>query len=1092
MLDNTRLRAELAHVHRTLSSVAANPRGPELVAELRREVDGTTSALLWQALFADCLRVTYCAVAADGDISDAEIEPLYEFVFSAARHYAGVMPWHYGEFAGVDEEAARAFLMRYSEDHGRFGRAAEVHWPGLMICREAAVYGEPEALERYERMMAWLISAACQIGGVNERDPRWRGRVNELDELRHALADIAEVEPPTEDLRVQAFLAPSRVFSAVQQASSIYEDDPFDVESIHAQARDSFEQMLERATDPEQHSDRGRMLLVLGDSGAGKTHLLRGFRHYAHQYGRGFVAYAQLHSASEDYARYLLHHVVDSLSRPYTGPSGERTGLHHLASGLPLLLGNEFGSEVERLCDDSWESAESVADYVNYLLDRLLRHRELSAFDPDLLRVMLYALLPKPSTTSRVYKYLRCDEMNAHDRRQIGDVTPRFDSGAPSKMIRDLGRLAFVARRASLVLMIDQAELAGFEASSIAAFRRAIDTLQGITTEVPSVVAVVACLSDLYKEVRDNLTKFATDRLERDPPIARLKINRSYEEIEAMVARRLSWLFAKAGAVHRPDTPVYPIPEFRLRSQENRRARDVLDWCHQFQSQCSAAGEIVEADVREPAAPPKELDLDQIAAAWNDAVHASGIEIPDDDGELLALLSSAALHCRDELGLTLATPPRKNGSLRLQLYGEEVRPELAIAITNRPYQAGAFAAQIDSLRRGAKNATPVAVRTVPFPRGASSDEVVSKLLKAGGRCSNLDVSTLRALVAIERFAPPSGAERVAEWRRRDRPISSLRTIADLFDLQTLRESQDEPGGGSPPAVAAPSVMPAAAPPSVMPAATPPTVRAAAVPTSATLAPAAFAGASVNETIMAPSATHAASRQRRDDAGPRRVDAPAGPATVVPAAASSAATPPVAAVLTLGVNAGLRNEPRTLELASMLRHTGILGSSGSGKTTLALNLIEQALERDVAVVLIDRKGDLAGYARADWWRTTADPARARRIAERVDVRLFTPGTRGGRPLSLPVVPELDNVPAHERDRMVQYAAQALAAMMHFGDGANDNARLAILTQAIDLLATSKRGDSIGSLISLLEQRDDELIARAGRYDDRLFRRLLQAV
>ncbi|HEX8110283.1 MAG TPA: hypothetical protein VF516_21275, partial [Kofleriaceae bacterium] len=162
----------------------------------------------------------------------------------------------------------------------------------------------------------------------------------------------------------------------------------------------------------------------------------------------------------------------------------------------------------------------------------------------------------------------------------------------------------------------------------------------------------------------------------------------------------------------------------------------------------------------------------------------------------------------------------------------------------------------------------------------------------------------------------------------------------------------------------------------------------------------------------------------------------------------------------------------------------------GKTTLALNVIEQALEHDIAVILLDRKGDLAGYAHPDWWQHTADPRRARQLAERIDVRLFTPGTRGGRPLALPVIPDLASIPDHERDRMVQHAANAIAAMMRFGTGAADTARLAILTQAIAVLAGRPRTSGLGELITLVEARDDELVARAGRYDDRLFKRLVQ--
>jgi DNA helicase HerA-like ATPase len=64
------------------------------------------------------------------------------------------------------------------------------------------------------------------------------------------------------------------------------------------------------------------------------------------------------------------------------------------------------------------------------------------------------------------------------------------------------------------------------------------------------------------------------------------------------------------------------------------------------------------------------------------------------------------------------------------------------------------------------------------------------------------------------------------------------------------------------------------------------------------------------------------------------------------------------------------------------------------------------------------------------------------------------------------------------------------MMRLGDGANDTARRAILVQAISVLSERKSRGGLLELIALLENRDDALIARAGRYDDKLFKRLLQ--
>jgi energy-coupling factor transporter ATP-binding protein EcfA2 len=1093
MLDSARLRGELAHIQKILNGVATGPRGKPLADQLR-EVQGAATAAIWQSLYADCLRVVYTAIAADNVISDDEIAAVSELIFTIANHYAESLP-AYREVAVRDVASIRRFFDHYATDGTMFGARATLHWPGLTLCRRAAQLGETEPLERYERMMSWLIPATCEIGGVTEVDPRWGGRVAELHAMRRTLAQAAKAAAPAADLRLQAFLGQHSVFSAVQQPVSMFDADPFDVEEIHQDARAAFEQLVERALSPAQHAGRNRILLLLGDSGSGKTHLLRSFRCHVQDNGRGLVVYAQMHSAAEDYARYLLHHVVDSLSRPYTGPSGTQTGLFEIAVGLSNLVDDPVRSKILRLAEGDWDVEEiSLRELVNQLVDGLRVVPALGKFDADLLRVLLYALAPDERIIAQAYQYLRCEDMNVHDRKWIGDVCPRIRNEHPIQMIRDIARIAYLSRGAALVVMLDQAELSGSDALTGGGrtFMRAVDTLYSIVSEVPSAIAVVACLSNVYEVVRRSLAGAMIDRLENDPPFERLQTNRSYPEIEAIVARRLSWLYGQMGATFRPEDPVYPIPGAALKSLVNRRARDVLQWCDQFQRRCAVAKRLVDASGQSPIddvekATDVDTDLSEIATAWNDACHASGIAVPDDPEAILAAVSAAAKFCADELGLSISVPAIKNRLLRVRLAGATEHAELAIAVTNHGYQRGAFGTQLDTLRRQAGDDTPVAVRTLKFPSGKACDEAVAKLLKSGGRGSYLDGSTLRMLAAFQKFQPPFPEERIAAWRRRDRPISSLLPMADLFDLERLRAA-------APPGPAGNGAKPAATPPAGVPTVSSGersgTRLVAKTPRVGVQIIVDSTGVSLGDAGMYRSEASATEqRGEADDSGKR---APKDKRNGKGAANGKAAADgrAVPSQLHIGTASTFDAETRTIEIGSLLRHIGILGSSGSGKTTLALNLIEQVLERDIAVVLVDRKGDLAGYARPDWWRHTADPQRARRLADRLDVRLFTPGIRGGRPLALSVVPDLQQMPDHERDRMVQYAANALAAMMAYGSGTADGACRAILTQAIAVLAQRNRPCGLSELLELLERRDDELLARAGRYDDKRFKKLIE--
>ena len=97
-----------------------------------------------------------------------------------------------------------------------------------------------------------------------------------------------------------------------------------------------------------------------------------------------------------------------------------------------------------------------------------------------------------------------------------------------------------------------------------------------------------------------------------------------------------------------------------------------------------------------------------------------------------------------------------------------------------------------------------------------------------------------------------------------------------------------------------------------------------------------------------------------------------------------------------------NKLITLNKSVLKRHTAVLGGSGSGKTTLALCIIEQLLLRGTPVVLLDRKGDLCSYANPDVWRSPDGEGERRaqreKLADSIDVAVYTPGRATGRPIS----------------------------------------------------------------------------------------------
>ena len=85
------------------------------------------------------------------------------------------------------------------------------------------------------------------------------------------------------DQRVTAFCSPRypELFHTFAYANEIWKHDPFDVESIHKNARERFRRIVGRVLEPSGLAS-GRILLLLGESGCGKTHLMRAFRNQIH------------------------------------------------------------------------------------------------------------------------------------------------------------------------------------------------------------------------------------------------------------------------------------------------------------------------------------------------------------------------------------------------------------------------------------------------------------------------------------------------------------------------------------------------------------------------------------------------------------------------------------------------------------------------------------------------------------------------------------------------------------------------------------------------------------------------------------------
>jgi hypothetical protein len=994
------------------------------------------------ALHFDCLQVAVLAIAADGITSPAEIDWVFPLAYRAAGFLARCRDG-YRDLAPLDHDEVTTFLERYRRDERPFGMACErTRWLGLELCKRfAQATRDDEVLDRYERAATQIVDAITELGGVTEAEAAERRRIVEMLALRRRIEESQE-QAGGADARIEAFCNPQspEVFSSVAQASQVWERDPFDVELVHGEARDAFEHLIESATG--ERSQTGRILLVRGGAGSGKTHLMRAFRSRLHGRQLGFAAYLQMTSRTEDYGRYALVNLIDSLERPYDPPVNQSSGLMEVSDALAEMPGCIAPERLRQLRDDSGESADPVSP----LVDDLLAHPALSRFDPDLLRALLQLQRRDPRVTARAVKYLRCEELSDYDRSVLGGIASRSGEDAPLRTIIEIGRLIAATSGGALVFLVDQLEDIFNLGEARERFPRAVDVLRAVGDGAPSAIVVISCLDDMYEQVRPFLTRSALDRVEREPAPITLTGRRAASEVEAIVARRLQVLCEHQGARFREDEPLFPFRRAELDKLTNLRTRDVLNWCHDYRDRCVAAGELVAADevlvgvVREE--PHDAMDW---AQRWNDARVGFTDSPPEEDVALLDLLTDAARQCAREIGAPIELRPDRVARI---LFVSLPQSGYAIGLCNRKAVGGALGKQIDALEAAAGEHRPALVRCGPFPDDPRTKIArrLGEIVRAGGRRVVVEDSEWRAVMAFVGFRDRHSHDPgFADWIVADRPLSQLATLRELFSLDALEI-----------ATQAARTRPEPAPGPGEPEPTPPTP--AAPPPAAK------------------------KKARRSKAAEPTTSADSTPA---PAAERGG-------TVHLGRQGGLGDHPVDIELTALRVHAGFLGTPGSGKTTVALSIIEQALEHGVSTVIIDRKGDLAGYADPAWWTAgaPAEAARKQALARSIEVALYTPGHPGGHSLALPLLPSnLEGASSRERAKAAQQAAESLGAMMGYRGREAEASRLVILGNAIALLLETRGAIELEDLVELTANQDPALLNKIGHLNPRHFNKLL---
>ena len=347
-------------------------------------------------------------------------------------------------------------------------------------------------------------------------------------------------------MRFEAHIVPQADrLSAAFEHSITWEDDlwradPVDVEAIHAPARRKFSELLDAVTKERGSAVQARILLFHGQSGAGKTHLIRALRTSAHRAGKAYFGYAQMTPDVANYADYYLRRLVNSLEKPYDPDEGGESGLARLTNHLVADKAVLDPAALEKLRDAKLSDAQ-LAKMVLALADQIVAAPKFAgqSLDINIVRALLYLQRSDPRIDQRVRQYLYGRQLTDLSVEAVAALDPNTGEGRAFEIIESLGRLMWTVDRSALVFCIDQVEDLRFFDDPQERFQKAARDLIQIANRVPTSIVLVSCLGDFYGTVRDALAQSYIDRIEKAGPV-RLEEARTAEEARLIIAKRLA------------------------------------------------------------------------------------------------------------------------------------------------------------------------------------------------------------------------------------------------------------------------------------------------------------------------------------------------------------------------------------------------------------------------------------------------------------------------------------------------------------------------------------------------------------------------
>lgn len=846
----------------------------------------------------------------------------------------------------------------------------------------------------------------------------------------------------------------------------VWRRDPFDVEEVHKAARVKFNEILDSVT-LAPHRVQSRIMLFHGQSGAGKTHLIRALRTSSHLTRRAYFGYAQMTPDVTNYADYYLRRLINALEKPYDPVEFGESGLVRMSNRLIKEAELIDQQHIEDLREGEF-STEELGELIIDMADDIVSSHPFLEEDLDinLVRALLYLQRNDPRIDQRVRQFLYGTALTKRSQQMVPVLECKTSQDRAFELIESIGKITYATEGSPLVFCIDQVEDLRFFDDPEERFQKAIRDLIQIANRVSSSIVLISCLDDFYFQMREFLPQSFIDRIEKTPPVL-LGEMCSADEAKMILNRRISQAFAKSKCAGHPPRAedifgesffheVAGLPTRRLLEASQTRwlelsgdkpvIRDETD------NQISPKAEPLKGATVSPLVEARQSAAEDLNQLWEKFTFDHQPEIPAEEDELMSVLASALMLAKDECesGTDIEVEPigwiEEVSAIDLivrQSGGTQDQSRLFMC--NRSSQGGGLRRQMERVMASTQGRKPVVLRASDFPPNAKSStaQAVRQYLQSGGNRLVIPIYEWERMIMVKDFREAYHKDPgMKAWSKSVRPLRDLPSVRMLLGL-----SHDNEG--------------------------------------------AVTGLHHQLTGAASNLPNLELVNEVEDAHTQAFEPETSHMQPEPALGRGETGLPeglIPGILRLGSSMRNAAEIANIEKSLLRRHAAVLGGSGSGKTTLALSIIEQLLMQDTPAVLIDRKGDLCSYANGEVWADDPNDSEERRaqkayLRENTEIAVYTPGRTSGRPISITLLPQgMIDLPDHEQQELANVSAAALGDMLHLGTSPTHQRYSGILSVALKLLGEFARKEvTLTDLITFMDEEENELTEVISRMD-----------